>query len=50
MESIRNFMNLRTKEKEEHEYFKKEEPEQLVILSQDYQPDMNSLKTIKQKN
>jgi hypothetical protein len=29
---------------------KKEEPEQPVILSQDYQPDMNSLKEIKQKN
>jgi hypothetical protein len=29
---------------------KKEEPEEPVILSQDYQPDMNSLKAIKQKN
>jgi hypothetical protein len=33
MESIRNSMNLRTKEKEEHEDFKKEESEQPVIVS-----------------
>jgi hypothetical protein len=29
---------------------KKEKPEQPVVVSQDYQPDMNSLKEIKQKN
>jgi hypothetical protein len=55
MESIRNSMDPRAKEKheEEHEDSKKEEPEQPVIIyqeSQDYQPDMNSLKEIKQKN
>jgi hypothetical protein len=54
MESIRNSMDPRAKEKheEEHEDSKKEEPEQPVILSRikDYQPDMNSLKAIKQKN
>jgi len=52
MESIRNSMDPRAKEKheEEHEDSKKEEPEQPAILSQDYQPDMNSLKAIKRKN
>jgi hypothetical protein len=53
MESIRNSMDPRTKEthQEEHEDSKKQEkPEQPVIISQDYQPDMNSLKTIKQRN
>jgi hypothetical protein len=53
MESIRNSMDPRAKEKheEEHEDSKKEEKsEQPVIISQDYQPDMNSLKAIKQRN
>jgi hypothetical protein len=49
MESIRNSMDPRAKEK--HEDSKKEEkPEQPVIISQDYQLDMNSLKEIKQRN
>jgi hypothetical protein len=29
---------------------KQEKPEQPDIISQDYQPDMNSLKEIKQRN
>ena len=36
------------KHEEEHENSKKQKPEQPI--SQDYQPDMNSLKAIKQRN
>jgi hypothetical protein len=54
MESIRNSMDPRAKEKheEEHEDSKKEREtnQSLYEESQDYQPDMNSLKEIKQKN
>jgi hypothetical protein len=56
MESIRNSMDPRAKEKheEEHEDSKKERKVQnnqsLYQESQDYQPDMNSLKEIKQRN
>jgi hypothetical protein len=56
MESIRNSMDPRAKEKheEEHEGFQERKRNQnnqsLYQESQDYQPDMNSLKAIKQKN
>ena len=54
MESIRNSMDPRAKEKqEEHEDSKKEEPKQPVIVSKSHKitkPDMNSLKAIKQRN
>jgi hypothetical protein len=56
MESIRNSMDPRAKEKHEEEYedSKKERENQnnqsLYQESQDYQPDMNSLNAIKQKN
>ena len=53
MESVRNSTDPRAKEKheEEHEDSKKQEkPEQPVIISQDYQLDVNSLKEIKKRN
>jgi hypothetical protein len=53
MESIENSMDPRTKEKheEEHEDSKRIQNNQsLYRESQDYQPDMNSLKAIKQRN
>jgi hypothetical protein len=55
MEYIRNSMDLRAKEKheEEHEDSKKIETRTTspcIKESQDYQPDMNSLKAIKQRN
>jgi hypothetical protein len=52
MESIRNSMDPKVKEK--HEDSKKETETRTtshcIKESQDYQPDMNSLKAIKQKN
>jgi hypothetical protein len=56
MESIENSMDLRTKEKheEEHEDSKKERKNKTIShcieKSQDYQPDLNSLKSINQRN
>jgi hypothetical protein len=55
MESIENSMDLRAKEKheEEHEDSKREikvrTTSHLYRGSQDYQPDLNSLKAIKQR-
>jgi hypothetical protein len=55
MESIENSMDLRAKEKheEEHERFQERKKSQnnqsLYRGSQDYQPDLNSLKEIKQR-
>jgi hypothetical protein len=52
MESTRNSMDPRDNEK--HEDSKKERKDRItshcIKESQDYQPDMNSLKAIKQKN
>jgi hypothetical protein len=52
MESIRNSMDPKVKEK--HEDSKKEKETRTtshcIKESQDYQPDMNSLKAIKKKN
>jgi hypothetical protein len=52
MESISNSMNPRAKEKheEEHERKRNQNNQSLYQESQDYQPDMNSLKAIKQKS
>jgi hypothetical protein len=54
MESIRNSMDPRAKEKHEENMKiprkKNQNNQSLYQESQDYQPDMNSLKAIKQKN
>jgi hypothetical protein len=48
--NIRNSMNPKDNEKHEEEHERNQNNQSLYQESQDYQPDMNSLKAIKQKN
>jgi hypothetical protein len=50
MESIRNSMDLKVKDKDSKKERRIRTTSDCIKESQDYQPDMNPLKAIKQKN